>query len=148
MKTKLSVDHEIYRKQCTVVGNKVRVAQLNFNKKTVAECGRDQKRVYSVANRLLGKKKEVFPKELSDKHCADKFIKFFSNKVKNIHSELTTQRNALLAEHPNILESMKKDPTPCLLEEFAESTNEEISKIIGALGNKQCELDPALHQYG
>ena len=143
LKTKLTIDHEIFRKQCTVIGNKVRVAQLNFNKKAVAECGRDQKKLYSVANRLLGKEKEVFPKELSDKHCADKFMKFFSNKVKNIHCALTIQRNDLLTKYPNILDSMTKDPTSCFLERFAESNNEEISKIIGTLSSKQCELDPA-----
>ena len=109
----------------------------------VAECGRDQKKIYSVTNRLLGKQKVVFPKELSDKHCADKFIQFFSNKVKDIHCELTNQRNDLLSKYPNILDTMTKDSTTCVLEHFAESTDEEISKIIATLNNKQCELDPA-----
>ena len=142
MKTKLVVDHQIYRKQCNLFNNQVRLAQMNYNKKLVSSCGRDQKKIFSLSNRLLGRLKvSTFPKTDSDTHCANNFIKFFSNKVIKIHADLTEDRNQLLLQHPDI-SHMTRHPTPHHLHLFEETDDNEIKKIVGSMANKQSELDP------
>ena len=142
-KTKLTVDHQIYRTECVVFNNKIRIAKLIYNKTLVSNCGRDQKKIFSVANKLLGKQStNVYPREESDEQCANNFIQFFTKKVVKIHSELTDQRNELLAQHPDILNQMTNEPTSHQLQEFEQTSNPEIKNIVVALANKQCELDP------
>ena len=143
MKSKLNIDHEIYRRQCALTFNKIRLARMNFNKDLLSDCGHDQKKVYSVANRLLGRKKvSSFPKANTDEQCANEFIQFFNDKVNRIHTELTCQRDELLLEHPGILESMATRPTPHLLHTLQPSTVDEVTTILRKMPNKQCELDP------
>ena len=132
-KSKLTVHLQIFRKECSRLYNRINFLKISFNKDLVSTAGRDQKKIFSIANRrLLGKRRSCsFPTAESDQQCANKFSAFFSDKVAKIHSDLTKQKNELLLNNPGLIEELHQEPTSSTLACFRESNETEVLNYIG-----------------
>ena len=49
--SKLTVDHEIYRKQCAIVNKMLKQTRINFYSHQIESCGRDQKTLFKVTKK-------------------------------------------------------------------------------------------------
>ena len=73
-KTDLTVDHKIYRKQCSYVNRLLSKSRVNFYSEKIESCGRDQKTLFKVTKPLLGKTEEpVLPSATSPEDLAQTF---------------------------------------------------------------------------
>ena len=83
------------------------------------------------------------PKSDSDQALANQFMKFFDDKTKKIHSNLTLSIEEDGSEEYDALMVRSPVPSPSSkLDIFGEAGKEEVRKIIVESANKQCPLDP------
>ena len=138
-KTKLMVDKRILKEHYSRMYTQIRLEKVLYTKNKVEECGEDTKKIFSLANHLMGNdKKSVYPSSSSDEDLAEKFVHFFANKVKSIQHELQSSlpdQNILTDDHYN-------RRTTVFLNSFDLTSEEETTKVIMSLPNKQCKLDP------
>ena len=104
LRTKTFADKQLYKKKCFSLNKTLRVAKISHYKGLIEECGRDQKKTFSISNLLMGKvKTSKYPPAESKKHLADGFMQFFTNKVKRIHKELQEEQHKLtLRDTPSV----------------------------------------------
>ena len=77
-KTNLTVDHEIYRNQCASVNKLLQRTRVKFYFEKIEACERDQKTLFKVTKKLLGKNEEVvLPTSSSSEELAQNFSYFF-----------------------------------------------------------------------
>ena len=117
----------------------INLQRLLFTKNKLKECEKDSKKIFSFANHLMGNKnKFIYPSSYTDGELAEKFVEFFANKVKKIQNELHSNLTI-----PNRLEVNHYAINPDIrLDSFDLVTDNETSKTIMSLPNKQCKLDP------
>ena len=139
-KSKLVIDHEIYRNQCAILNTLLRKSKAQFYSDKVETCSRDQKRIFKLTKHLLGEDNcTVLPTSKSSKELAQEFRDFFIGKVDTIRADI-------IASHtPFELQDLNKDmghlsSDKCLVE-FDPCSQEEIERIIRSSPNKSCELD-------
>ena len=91
--------------------------------------------MYSSINKLLdNEQEEVLPAAKSNEELANRFLKYFSEKIEKIRSTFSIETPAKTA----------KMPTPAgKLREFREATEEEIREIVHEYGVKCSPEDPA-----
>ena len=141
LKSKLSIDHQAFRQHCSLLNKKIIRAKIDNTKKNVVKCGKDQKKLFSYANRLLGNNQTLGThiwQDISGKELAQNFAEFFRSKVQNIQSELEAQR---LKQHAN--QTYKYIPICSRLSDFTPVSKDTIKDTMSAMANKQCLLDPA-----
>ena len=93
----------------------------NCNLKSINEAGRDQKRLYEVANSLLGRNSKILlPNDNTDLDCANNFSEFFTNKLNNILDSLPKYNTTPQSLYNN---------NNCTFESFTQPTNELIIKL-------------------
>ena len=136
LKSKLSIDHQIYKDHCQNFYNKISYMKRSFYEEKISSSSKDLKKMFSLTNLLMGRKsKPILPERNSDKELADRFSKFFKTKIKKIKEELELQIQN---------ESFRFVTQSCLpqLSSFSLCSEEEIRKILTSMSNKQCLLDP------
>ena len=114
----------------SAIGN----AKETYFQAKIDDCGYDQKKLFSVLNEILHKKKqESLPEHTSAHDLAETFNRFFIEKIQKIRSELDS----------NATTNTYQD-TPCLhrLDMLTPCTLKEMEVIIRASSNASCELDP------
>ena len=138
-KSKLTIDHEIYRNQCATVNKMLKQTRINFYSDKVESCGRDQKSLFKVTKNLLGKQEEIIlPASPSAKELAQDFSDFFINKIDLIRSKIRSEtKNGTTG---NGTEEQVSEAVEFL--EFTPVTKVEIRKLILKSQSKSCELDP------
>ena len=89
--------------------------------------------IYSIA-----KNTKPLPQSISVSQLAESFAKFFSGKISKIHTILksTIAAQTISPHYPS------PSKPPCNLSGFTPTTEEEVSKLLLSLPNKQCDLDP------
>jgi hypothetical protein len=75
------------------------------------------------------------PTEKSPSTLSESFATFFSDKITSLH-------NKLISAMPTSIHETQPPPQPTLLTDFQPLSPDEISKLIMASPDKQCELDP------
>ena len=98
----------------------------------VNDCNNDTKQSYAFVNGIIGRASEnPMPKNHCDEQLAEEFTDHFMAKIKKIHDTL---KNYLT--YKPVHQDIK------LLKEFQPLTEQEVSKIIGKMASKSCEIDP------
>ena len=98
----------------------------------INECKQDTKKLYAFVNNIIGRASEnPLPKRESDEQLAEEFSDHFMAKIKKI-------RDAL--ENYPIYKPVHQDIGQ--LKEFQPLSEEQVSKIIGRMSSKSCEIDP------
>ena len=137
-KTKLLVDRQIYCQKKRHVNKLCDQAKKDFYADKISECGKDQKQLFKVVNSLLHKPTETpLPSHDSEIELANRFAKFFTDKINKIRQQLATvQTETKLSSN----ETSKKYTET--LSKFESATEDEIRKIIMKSATKSCSLDP------
>ncbi|MCK5882742.1 MAG: hypothetical protein KAG61_03570, partial [Bacteriovoracaceae bacterium] len=139
-RTKLEVHKQIFRHQCCVVNKMVLRAKKDYFSKKVLECGHDQKALFGITNKLLNKtKKEILPDSGSAEELAERFLAFFTNKIKAIQDELVHSPSPPTSKMNC---DFTTNDVPFPLQSFSPITDEDILKIIKQSTSKTCQLDP------
>ena len=100
------------------------------------ECGNDQRKVFSVANDLMNKKKTtILPSIADSKTLSETFADFFSDKILKIRQTFDSNKS----EDEYLEEESISIPTLALLTPTSE---EELRKVISGGNSKSCHLDP------
>ena len=135
-KTKLTVDHEIYREQCAEYNKLLQRCKSAYYTEKVESCQNDSKSLFRITKNLLGTDSEAkLPKNDSSSQLAQDFSDFFINKIEKIRTDISSE--------PNPVENYKEIPKlDKSLDKLAPTTPEEIKKIIQESPCKSCELDP------
>ena len=132
-KSKSHSDNQLYKQQCFEYYKCLRTSIVTHNKNLILENSKDQKKLYSIANKLLGNQSKVkYPEASSSKELANSFMNFFRNKVRLIREELPVNSSPLY--HSN-------DAVP-QLSTFEIATENEVLELIQSMASKQCKLDP------
>ena len=85
----LQIDRIIFDDHCIRMRKiSARTKQL-FYKDKLKSCKNERENMFTIANELLGKKKEhTYPDDLTDSEKSTKFSNFFVDKIKRIRSDL------------------------------------------------------------
>ena len=140
-KTKLAVHREAYHQQSAIFFKDLKKSRTQYCSNKVKECGSDQKKIFKLANSLLGRKSaHIVPKAVSDQALANDFMKYFMEKTKKIHEDL----KLTIKREPDNYSSlaMQSSSIPPQLQAFAATTESEVKKIVTESVSKQCPLDP------
>ena len=137
-KSGLVVDHQILLENLRQMYKHIKIKKVENIKAQIDECGKDSKKIHSLANRLMGSKTKImYPSSSSDQDLAESFVQFFANKVNAIQEELES-----LPESNNLALTSYNNNISVPLSIFKLVSEEEIIKIVTSLPNKQCRLDP------
>ena len=133
IKSQSSSDNHLYKQQCYEYYKCLRKTIISYNRNLISENNSDQKKLHSIANKLLGNQSKVqYPECSSIKELADSFMNFFINKVKGIREELPVNSSL-----PNI-----RNHSVPQLSTFEIATEAEILRLVQSMANKHCKLDP------
>ena len=137
--TKLSVDHQIYRNQCSIVNQLLSCARVDYYSDKINSCGNDTKGFFKITKHLLsGSEVSAMPSDLSPNQVAQEFSDFFVNKIENIRNGI----NSHSQQTGNGDLSLTDDQIVNCLDHLEPATEKEVREIILKSGNKSCELDP------
>lgn len=131
--TRAEVDQIEYKRQCTTVKNLLSVTKRNYYNQQVENCNGDQKKLFKIVNSLLHRKTQsILPNSNDDKMLAEQFSDFFISKIEKIRTSIQTN---------DVSDDQELTPITCRLDQFEETTNEEVLKILRRTPSKQCRLD-------
>ena len=139
-KSKLTIDHQIYRSQCANVNKMLKQAKIDNYSDKVSYCGNDQKSLHKITKHLLqGSTEASLPSGKSSNERRQGFGDFFIDKIQGIRNDIASQAGSGLDTFK--FDSDKLSTDNCLVE-FAPASEEEIQKFIKSSPDKSCELDP------
>ena len=140
-KSRLTVDHQIYRDQCIVMNKLLKRTRQTYYSDKIIECGRDQKGIFKVAKHLLGDTGcPSLPSTAPPSELTEIFSNFFTEKILTIRRGLQSDEEPEPEDnesHINMQPFVKKP-----LKQFTCASQKEVKTIIMKSPNKSCELDP------
>ena len=139
-KSNLHIDHQLYKDQCERVRNLVKSAKMNFYSSVIQENSSNPRLLFKTVDRLLHRSTEKkFPSCNSKQDLCNNFSNFFANKLTSIRSELPiVTDDAFLMFCKNLDNPRFNRP----LENFSETSENELWTLIRKPASKSCELDP------
>ena len=133
-KTRLAVHLDIYRIECANVSRMCSEARKCYYCLKIEESGPDQKKIFSIVNDLLSRKKDTsLPTTTNPNDLAEHFAEFFSDKIARIKETFQDRRDYTT--------DAEVVPPP-ILDILTPATAEELKKIITGGNTKSCGLDP------
>ena len=136
-KSKLSVDHQIYREKHNLVTALSAKAKTEFYSQQIDECDGDHGKLFKIANSLLQKRREVhLPTHTCQKDLADRFVHYFSDKVQKIRDEFNN------LDTTTSKPTTTPQPQPPFFHQFTPIDENSLLKIILSGNSKSCRLDP------
>ena len=135
-KSRLTVDHQIYRKQCAIVNKLLLQTRVDYYSDKVESCGTDYKGLFKVTKRLLGSRNTVTLPDGSSKEVANNFSDFFIDKIDKIRSNILSQANSTAPS------TFSEESAAATLDHLAPASEKEIKRIIEKAPTKSCEIDP------
>ena len=124
--------------QHRLVANLLDKAEHEFFLNSIAENTNNYRQIYTICNQLLGRTKESpLPPGYTNQELADRFNKYFIDKITKIRSVLLEKCSHL----PNYAE-FEAAPNITPLSRFCNLSQQEVRKMILATPNKSCKLDP------
>ncbi len=141
---KLEVHKQIYREHCKIVSKLCKQAKQDYYCLKIEESGKDQFKVFSIANDLLNRNKEItLPSISNNSILSETFADFFTDKIKKIRETFTSKND----EENLILDNYNEDELANEIIEldlpmFTLTTENELRKIIMGGNSKYCHLDP------
>ena len=138
----LTVFREKHKESCEHVKDLIRKAKADYFINKINECSGDQKKLFQIVDKLLGREKQSFLPDFKDaKTMARTFNDFFVTKITNIRTTLTTLENSIGDLRCPSLNSLLVPSTSKVLD-FTPTTTEEITAIIKKASKATCLLDP------
>ena len=87
--SELQIDRLIFDDHCNRMRKISASTKELFYKDKLESCKNERGNLFTIANDLLGKKKEhTYPDDLTDSEISTKFSNFFVDKIKRIRSDL------------------------------------------------------------
>ena len=139
-KTRLTIHRQLYVEQCTLVNNLICESKLKFYSSVIEQNSSNQTVLFNTVDKLLnlsGPRK--LPSYTDATVLANSFADFFVQKVQDIRNGLQQPVN-----HNNLndlCEAINSNPQDVLLS-FTPTSTTELSKLIGKVYKKSCNLDP------
>ena len=131
-----------YKHQCEVVKDLVGKAKKSYYLKEIDDCEKDQKQLFKIVDKLLGRgKSSVLPKHTDAYTLAQMLNEFFITKISNIRNELATLESSIPQLHCPPLNSLLV-PSSSKLLSFKPTTSSEVMSIINKSSKSTCSLDP------
>ena len=121
-KNKLTVNREMYVKQCNLVNNLISESKTKFYTTVIEENSTNPKVLFSAVNKLLNlKATKKLPSYDNALDLANDFVDYFFNKIQTIKAGLISQNTSYQDTHccPDVE-----------LHEFTPTTAEELSSLI------------------
>ena len=136
-RTKLTVDKQRLDIQKNRYNHLLAEAKRDYFQSKVQNS--TSKELYKVCNRLLNQEQQsVLPSHECTKELADKFVKYFIDKIAEIRKNLVKSP----VETPSHLQHINPEFTGVSFEQFQCVTEEDVRKIIHSSPTKSCALDP------
>ena len=118
----------------------IKLARLNFYKKSLLKDKLDIKQVYKTVNRLTGDDfSSTLPTHSDKTVLANNMSDFFSSKIENIRMDITNENEKNVMETPIIDE---RPPCNAVLENFSMISPQELKNVICSMNNKSNPRDP------
>ena len=137
-RTGLTVHQQLYKDQCRHVNKLLHVTKQDYFIEQIMECGRDQKKLYSLTRKLLGNTgNSILPSHISPSDLGEKFSQYFHSKISTIRGNISASIN-----NSNKHNTEQNTFTGIPLAEFPPATEEEVAKTLSKAPNKSCALDP------
>ena len=131
--TKLAIHHQLFRDQCRTVAKLVQRTRRAYYCDQISQCGRDQKHLFRLTNKLLGKSGAVtLPSHDSSQDLAQRFSQFFQSKINTIRETISNE-----ASGSTPAEETPFSGTP--LSGFQPVTEAEVRKALSSMPCKSCE---------
>ena len=84
-KHRLEIHHQLYKNQCHIMNRLLLKARRDYVLSKITECGKDQKGIFKITNRLLGAgASNLLPQHTSACELADRFGEYFTQKIVQI----------------------------------------------------------------
>jgi hypothetical protein len=136
-KSRLTIDHHIYRDQCIVVNKLIKQTRIAYYSEKITACAHDQKGIYKVAKHLLGDRgSTTLPQTGSPSELTEMFSSFFIDKIQNIRRDLQTD------QVHGIDQDVDTSSVNTPLERFTHASEDEVKTLIMKSPSKSCSLDP------
>ena len=133
-----------YRKQCDLVNHLRDKVKTEFISNRVLECGRDQKRLFTVMKGVLDwNKKPATPSNIPENALPSVLREFFLDKIIKIRNAIShdDMSSSFAAIRQNICSDLS-DYNGSTLDQFRPATEDEIQRLIMSSPSSSCELDP------
>jgi len=135
---KLTISHDLFKTEHYRVINLNKEAKIQYYRQQFEDCGTDQKKIFTVAEKLLFRKQSrSLPCYDNPSDLANNFASFFTNKIKKANEDILKSQPANPEEYSKTLNN-----SPPLLNHFQPVTEQQIRQIITASNSKSCALDP------
>ena len=140
--SKLTVHRQAYEAERENVKKLIEDEQVKYYNNKVEECSGDQKKLFSIVDKLLNKgKSTALPEHDNLKTLVNEFSDFFQGKIETIRSSLTDlQETAEPLTCPPVSDLFP--PSKIQIDSFKLATQDEILKIIKSSSKASCSLDP------
>ena len=137
-KTHLTVDFELYRSAYVKLRKMCTSAKQAYFQQKIIDCSGNQKSLYSMANRLMFKKRSsALPSHTNSENLAQTFSRYFDEKIVKIRSDIRTSQS---------LDTSDNNPSvalqPPIIDSFDPITEDEMKELISGSNSKHCTLDP------
>ena len=134
--TGLVVHRDMFIAEKNRVNALISNAKQQFFKDQIALCGGDQRKLFSIAPTLLGRAVSSPLPSGETKAVANDLSAFFVAKIRMIQASISISSNTATANH------QAQTPITSPLADFNPIMQDELTKLLMASPNKQCELDP------
>jgi hypothetical protein len=135
LKTQLPADRRHYQEKRVAVNASIHNAKKNHFRERVAACDGDQRKLFQISNRLLGRAKDTaLPSASAVTALPDLFSDFFITKINTIRSSIASQ--------PVAASSTSAASVNSSLSDFAPVTLQQVTTLINSFASKSCDLDP------
>ena len=146
-KSKLTIDHDIYRQQCARVNKMLKQTRIDYYSEKISSCQQDKKSLHKISKYLLeGPSEVLLPVGRTNIELAQDFSDFFIDKIEkireNIKSNSTHEMKSVMSDNSVAVYSDSNVTAVKHLVHFMPASEEEIRKVIEHSPNKSCELDP------
>ncbi|KAJ8028772.1 hypothetical protein HOLleu_31107 [Holothuria leucospilota] len=94
LKSGLTVHKDIYKRQCTIYRDLLSKAKSNYHCQEIAEC--EPRNLFRIIDKLSSvQSANILPNSSNPKDLADKFVKFFHDKIQKLQDRTNGQDSTL-----------------------------------------------------
>ena len=139
LKSRLSVDKEALREKCRQYKRDLDDAKRDYYCEQISGC--DTRQMFRLVNNLsVYKSSNTLPSHVSKKELANRFCKFFDEKIKKIRVALDLAIPS--SSTPSSSVNLKEQRCTSSFTDFQPLSCEEVLKIVKRSQVKTCSLDP------
>lgn len=136
LKSQLTVDKEIFHEECKNYKQALNEAKIDYHCSQIAEC--DSRQLFRIVDKLsVYKPSKSLPSHVSKKDLANRFSKFFDEKIRNLRLSLDMSASAQSKLSVDIMRDCKSR-----FAKFDSVSSDDVRETIKRSTIKTCQLDP------